>query len=149
MKIATIGEYMASLPAERIEPMEQLRQVINENLPEGFREGFSYGMIGWCVPHEIYPAGYHCDPKLPLPFMNLGSQKNNISLHHLGIYANKELLDWFTTEYPKHCKTKLDMGKGCIRFKKMDDIPFELVGELCRKISVQGWIEGYEAAFRK
>lgn len=149
MKISTVSEYMASLPEERIEPMEQLRQVINKHIPEGFREGIGYGMIGWCVPHEIYPAGYHCDPKLPLPFINLASQKNNISLYHMGVYAKKELLDWFVAEYPKHSKAKLDMGKSCIRFKKMNDIPYALIGELCSKMTTEDWINLYESAFQK
>lgn len=149
MSIQTVSDYMATVPQERVEVMERLREVINTNLPKGFREGIGYGMIGWCVPHEMYPAGYHCDPKLPLPFLNLASQKNNISLYHMGVYANKELLDWFVGEYPKHCKSKLDMGKSCIRFKKMEDIPYDLIGELCSKITVQDWIDLYESAFQK
>lgn len=149
MSFKTASEYMASLPEDRLVPMEQLREMINQHLPEGFREGISYGMIGWCVPHEIYPAGYHCDPKLPLPFISLASQKNNISLYHMGVYANKELLDWFVAEYPKHCKSKLDMGKSCIRFKKMDDIPYALIGELCSKITVEDWIKAYETALKR
>lgn len=149
MSIQTVSDYMATVPEERIEVMERLRDVINAHLPKGFREGIGYGMIGWCVPHEIYPAGYHCDPKLPLPFLNLASQKNNISLYHMGVYAKKELLDWFVSEYPKHCKSKLDMGKSCIRFKKMEDIPYDLIGELCSKLTVQDWIDLYESAFQK
>lgn len=149
MSIQTVSDYMATVPQERIEVMERLRDVINAHLPKGFREGIGYGMIGWCVPHEIYPAGYHCDPKLPLPFLNLASQKNNISLYHMGVYAKKELLDWFVSEYPKHCKSKLDMGKSCIRFKKMEDIPYDLIGELCSKLTVQDWIDLYESAFQK
>lgn len=149
MSIKTVSDYMATVPQERVEVMERLREVINAHLPKGFREGIGYGMIGWCVPHEIYPAGYHCDPKLPLPFLNLASQKNNISLYHMGVYSNKELLDWFVGEYPKHCKSKLDMGKSCIRFKKMEDIPYDLIGELCSKITVQDWIDLYESAFQK
>ena len=129
--------------------MLKLRNVIKDNLPKGFQEQMSYGMLGYVVPHSIYPNGYHCNPKLPLPFINLASQKNFIALYHMGIYANKNLLDWFVVEYPKHFKTKIDMGKSCLRFKKMDDIPFEFIGELVKKMSVQDWISVYENAFRK
>ena len=110
--------------------MKKLRKVIKDNLPKGFEETMSYGMIGYVVPHSIYPDGYHCDPKLPLPFMNLASQKNYIAVYHSGVYASEKMNKWFTAEYAKHCKTKLDMGKSCVRFKKMDDIPYELIGEL-------------------
>ena len=103
----------------------------------------SYGMVGYVVPHSIFPRGYHCDPKLPLPFMSFASQKNFIALYHMGIYAKKELLDWFVAEYPKQCKTKLDMGKSCIRFKKPDQLPFALIAELCRKMSVEEWVDIY------
>ena len=117
-KAASPQEYIAQLPEERRETMSHLRKTILENLPTGFEEQISYGMLGYVVPHSLYPEGYHCDPKLPLPFINLASQKNYIALYHSGIYAKKELLDWFVSEYPKHCTTKLDMGKSCIRFKK-------------------------------
>ena len=146
---ATIpDEYLKELPADRKEPMTELRNTIVKNLPKGFKEQMSYGMIGYVVPHEIYPAGYHCDPKLPLGMVNIGSQKNFIVMHHMGLYANPDLLKWFVTEYPKHSKAKLDMGKGCVRFKKMDDIPYKLVGELIKKVSVKDWIDSYEKAFR-
>lgn len=108
----------------------------------------SYGMIGYVVPHSIYPSGYHCTPKLPLPFMNIASQKNFIALYHMGIYANPELLEWFTTEFPKHSTQKLDMGKGCIRFKKFDQIPFDLIAELAGKMSVEDWINCYETQIK-
>lgn len=145
----TVDQYMTELPEDRKSAMEKLRKIVGKNLPKGYKEVMTYGMMGYVVPHEIYPSGYHCTPKLPLPFISIGSQKNNIALHHMGIYANPELLDWFVTEYPKHCKTKLDMGKGCIRFKKMDDIPYELIGELATKISVDDWIAMYEKNFKK
>ena len=138
---------MILLPDDKKEVMLQLRNVIRDNLPKGFEEVISYGMLGYVVPHSIYPNGYHCNPKLPLPFINLASQKNFIAIHHMGIYANKELLDWFVNEYPKHCKAKIDMGKSCIRFKKTAAIPFELIGELMRKMSVEDWISDYENAF--
>ena len=144
----TPDEYFDQLPDDRKPAMEQLRKVLLKHLPKGFKECMAYGMVGYVVPHSIYPAGYHCDPKLPLGFIALASQKNFIALHHMGIYGSPKLLEWFTNEYPKHSKTKLDMGKGCIRFKKPDQIPFELVGELAEKMTPQQWIECYEAAFR-
>ena len=148
-KATTPEHYLAELPEDRKEAMLKLRNVIKDNLPKGFQEQMSYGMLGYVVPHSIYPNGYHCNPKLPLPFINLASQKNFIALYHMGIYANKNLLEWFLDEYPKHFKTKIDMGKSCLRFKKMDDIPFEFIGELVKKMSVQDWISVYENAFRK
>jgi len=119
------------------------------NIPEGFEETMSYGMIAYAVPHSIYPAGYHCKPTEPLPFVNIASQKNFIALYHMGIYANPDIMDWWVAEYPKHCKRKLDMGKSCIRFKKPEEIPYELIAELMEKISVQDWIEVYEKAIKK
>ena len=141
-------EYIAQIPEERQVIMRKLRNIIKENLPKGFEEGMSYKMIGYFVPHSTYPEGYHCDTKLPLPFLNVASQKNSINLYHMGIYAKKELLDWFVTEYPKHCKRKLDMGKSCIRFKKVEEIPFDLIGELCTKMTVEEWVNVYESAVK-
>ena len=140
----SVEEYFDSLPEDRQKPMKELRKGIKKNLPKGFKEVMSYGMVGYVVPHSIYPDGYHCDPKLPLPFMCLASQKNFISFYHMGVYSDKKILDWFTTEYAKRSKGKLDMGKSCIRFKKPDQIPFELIGELVSKISVEDWIRTYE-----
>jgi len=148
-KAISVSEYMDELPEDRKAAMFQLRDTINAHLPTGFSEGMGYGMPGWAVPHSIYPAGYHCDPKIPLPFMSIASQKNFIALYHMGIYADPELLKWFTEEYPKHSKTKLDMGKSCIRFKKPESIPFELIAELCSKMTPQDWIARYESAFKK
>jgi uncharacterized protein YdhG (YjbR/CyaY superfamily) len=148
-KATTPEQYLSELPEDRKEAMLNLRNSIKENLPQGFEEVISYGMLGYVVPHSIYPSGYHCDPKLPLPFINLASQKNFIALYHMGIYADKNLESWFVSEYPKHVKTKLDMGKSCIRFKRMDDIPFDFIGELVAKVSVEDWISNYEKAFRK
>ena len=148
-KATTPEQYLSELPEDRKEAMLKLRNAIKENLPQGFEEVISYGMLGYVVPHSIYPSGYHCDPKLPLPFINLASQKNFIALYHMGIYANKNLESWFVSEYPKHVKTKLDMGKSCIRFKKMEDIPFDFIGELAAKVSVEDWISNYEKAYRK
>jgi hypothetical protein len=147
-KAATPEEYLQSLPEDRKNAMTELRKVILTNLPKGFKEGMGYGMLGYAVPHTLYPAGYHCDPKLPLPFMSVASQKNFIAVYHMGVYADPKLLKWFTDEYPKHSKTKLDMGKSCIRFKKPDQIPFKLIGELASKMTVKEWIERYESAFK-
>ena len=146
---ATVQDYMNELPEDKKEGIEKLRSLILENLPKGFEEGMSYGMIGYYVPHSIYPAGYHCSPQLPLPFMSVAAQKNSINFYHMGIYANPELYNWFVAEFPKHSSKKLDMGKSCIRFKTATDIPFELLGELVRKISVSDWIATYESVFKK
>ncbi|HWD89798.1 MAG TPA: DUF1801 domain-containing protein [Mucilaginibacter sp.] len=136
----TPEEYVASLPADRKEAISKLREVILKNLPEGFEETIGYGMLGYVVPHTIYPKGYHCDPKVPLPYMNLASQKNFVALYAMCVYSDSKLHEWFVAEYPKHSKAKLDMGKACIRFKKMDDIPYGLIGELAAKFTVQEWI---------
>ncbi|MDY7394505.1 DUF1801 domain-containing protein [Aureibaculum sp. 2210JD6-5] len=148
-KAKSVDDYINQIPEERKEPVKKLRKIILENLPNGFEEGINYNMIGYYVPHSKYPDGYHCDPKLPLPFMNIASQKNSINLYHSGIYAKKELSDWFIAEYPKHSKRKLDMGKSCIRFKKIDEIPYKLIGELVKKMSIDEWIEIYEKAIKK
>ena len=151
MKIAAnnVAEYLENIPDERKPAFNQLRETIINHLPDGLSEQLSYGMIGYVVPHSVYPDGYHCDPKTPLPFVNIASQKNFIALYHSGIYAKKELLEWFVEQYPKHAKRKLDMGKSCIRFKYMDDIPYELIGELMDKMTVEEWIDIYEKAIKK
>lgn len=140
----TVDEYFESLPDDRKNAMLRLRKAILDKIPSGFTEQMSYGMVGYVVPHSIYPAGYHCDPKLPLPFVNIASQKNFIALYHMGIYSDKDVLDWFTSEFPQHSSSKLDMGKSCIRFKKPEQIPYELIGQLMKKISVENWIKTYE-----
>lgn len=137
-------DYIDKIPEERKEAMTKLRLVIKKNIPAGFEETISYGMIGYVVPHNIYPAGYHCKPELPLPFIHIASQKNFIAIYHMGIYTDKVLLDWFVSEFPKHSSLKLDMGKSCIRFKKPDQIPFELIGELASKMTCEEWIKIYE-----
>ncbi|MFT5749274.1 MAG: hypothetical protein ACI93S_000529 [Ancylomarina sp.] len=149
IKADNVDQYIQQLPEERQEAFGKLRKVILDHLPKGFEECMSYGMIGYVVPHSLYPSGYHCDTKLPLPFMNIASQKNFVAFYHMGLYANQDLKDWFLEAYPKHCKLKVDMGKSCIRFKKLDQIPFELLGELVTKISVQDWIALYESKFKK
>jgi hypothetical protein len=145
----TPDQYINELPDDRKQTMQQLREVILKNIPKGFEERMGYGMLGYSVPHSIYPAGYHCNPKDPLPFFGLASQKNSINVYHMGMYARQELYDWFVAEYPKHSKAKLDMGKSCIRFKKPEHIPLELIGELLQKMSVQDWIALYEKEIKK
>ena len=147
-KATTVKEYIDGLPPDRKEAILKLREVILENLPKGFVETINYGMIGYVIPHSLFPDGYHCDPKQPLPFMNIASQKGFIAVYHMGIYADEKLLKWFTTEYPKHSKTKLDMGKSCIRFKKPEQIPFELIAKLSKKVSANDWIETYVKQFK-
>jgi Domain of unknown function (DU1801) len=146
--LKNVMDYVKSVPKERAEAFRQFRKVILSHLPNGYEECMSYGMIGYVVPQSLYPKCYHCDSKLPLPFVSLASQKNFIALYHMGMYADKKILEWFVAEYPKHCKKKLDMGKSCVRFKYIDDIPFELIGELMKKMSVKEWITLYEKHFK-
>jgi hypothetical protein len=148
-KATTVDQYIAEAPQERQEALQKLRSTILTHLPKGFEEAMGYGMAGYAVPHSIYPAGYHCTPHLPLPFMGFASQKNSINFYHMGIYADETLYNWFLAEYAKFSKKKLDIGKSCMRFKKPEDIPFDLIGELVTKISVQDWIATYESKFKK
>ena len=147
IKANNIKEYLQNIPEERKEVFDKLMKTVRENIPKGFSEELSYGIPAWVVPHSLYPKGYHCSPELPLPFVSVASQKNFIALYHMGIYATPELLDWFMKEYPKHSKRKLDMGKSCVRFKKIDEIPFELIGDLMKKMNPKEWMEKYESAF--
>lgn len=140
----TVTDYLNNISEDKKSDFLKLRNCIIKNIPKGFEETMSYGMIGFVVPHKLYPAGYHCDPKLPLPFISIAAQKNFIALYHMGIYCEKNLLDWFVNEYPKHTNQKLDMGKSCIRFKKPDQIPYKLIEELVTKIDVKQWTELYE-----
>ena len=149
IKAKTPEEYIAQIPEDRIPYFEKLRKTILQNIPKGFEEQMSYGMIGYVVPKSLYPEGYHCNTELPLPFTNIASQKNFIALYHSGIYASKDIHDWFVNEYPKHCKRKLDMGKSCIRFKKAEEIPFELIAELMQKMTVEEWVNLYENTLKK
>lgn len=145
----TVSEYIKSSPLDQNPSLEKLRETILNNLPEWFSECINYGMIGYVVPHSLYPTGYHCDPKLPLPFMWLAYQKKSINFYHMGIYADLGLLQRFQSQYPTHSHRKLDMGKSCIRFKRYDEIPYSLIGELCSKITVQQRIALYESHFKK
>lgn len=145
---SSVEAYLDQVPVERLQAMKKLRNIILKNIPKGYHESFSSGMISYSVPHSLFPAGYHCKPEQELPFVMLANQKNFIAIYHMGIYAEPKLLNWFTSEYAKHAKKKLDMGKSCIRFKHIDDIPFDLIGDLMKKMTVQQWIETYEKAFR-
>jgi uncharacterized protein YdhG (YjbR/CyaY superfamily) len=147
--MTTPEEYIAQIADDKKEAFIKLKQTIEDHLPKGFEETIIYKMVGYVVPKSIYPDGYHCDTSLPLPFINLAAQKNFIAVYHMGIYADPTLLNWFTEEYPKHCKTKLDMGKSCIRFKKVNDIPYELVGQLIEKMTVADWVGIYEGAVKR
>ncbi len=140
----TVEEILRNLPEDRKAYFNRLHEVIIANLPEGFEPAISYGGLGYVIPHKLYPAGYHCKPEEPLPFAGIASQKNSINFYHMGIYANPDLYNWFVKEYPNHSKQKLDMGKSCIRFKKMEEIPYQLIAELMTKITAQEWIKQYE-----
>jgi uncharacterized protein YdhG (YjbR/CyaY superfamily) len=140
----TVEEYFAQIPDERKPALKKLWDTIRDNIPEGFTEEINFGLPGFVVPHKRYPDGYHVDPKQPLPFINIASQKNFIALYHMGVYSNPDLLKWLTENYQKHSNTKLDMGKSCLRFKKIEQIPYQLIGELVSKITVDDWIRMYE-----
>ena len=148
-KPATVNAYLAALPVERRDAMKRLAQTIRENLPDGFQEVINYGMPSWVVPHTMYPAGYHVNPTLPLPFLSIASQKSHMAVYHMGIYANAPLNEWFVDAYPKHSKIKLNMGKSCIRFKSPAHIPYALIGHLCSKVTPEQWIELYETQVKK
>jgi hypothetical protein len=145
----TVDNYIEALPADRKDAILNLIDIFQKNLPQGFSLTISYGMIGFVVPHSLYPAGYHCEPKLPLPFINIASQKNFISIYHMGLYALAEEMEWFVRNYPLYTSAKLDMGKSCIRFKQASQIPFELFQALAQRISPERWIEVYENTYRK
>lgn len=145
----TVEEYIQSVAPDKKENLLKIREAILKNLPKGFVENVSYGMLSYEVPHSIYPDGYHCNPQQALPFVALAAQKNSINMYHMGIYANQDLLKWFQAEYIKECSGKLDMGKSCIRFKKTQDIPYKLIAQLIKKISVKQWISMYENAYKK
>ena len=129
--------------------MEKLHQTIEKNIPNGFQSVLSYGMPSWVVPLSYFSDGYHCKKDTPLPFISIASQKNFIALYHMGIYAEPSLLQWFVEQFPKHCSRKLDMGKSCIRFKKIEEIPFDLIAQLCQKMNRDQWIKIYKDNFKK
>lgn len=145
----TIAAILDNVPEDRKEAFCKLHATILKNLPKGFEAGISYGGLGYVVPHSVYPAGYHCKPVEPLPFAGITSQKKSINFYHMGMYADPELMSWFVAAYPNYCKHKLDMGKSCVRFKKIEEIPFELIGELMQKMSCDKWIKTYESLYKK
>lgn len=138
-------QYVSALPPERADAIRRVAAVIRANLPPGYEEGTQYKMPAWYVPHTRYPAGYHADPKQPLPFLSLASQKSHMALYLMGLYGDEALTAWFTAEYAKRGK-RLDMGAACVRFKKLDDLPLDLVGELVARIPVDAYVARYEAA---
>ena len=146
-KVKTVSEYLESLPDDRAEVVSALRMAIKKNLPKGFAETMQYGMISYVVPHTIYPAGYHTNPKDALPFISIASQKNHIAVYHMAVYQGS-LHDWLVGEWPKHSVKNLDMGKSCIRFKNPKDVPVKLFGELASKMKPQEWVEQYEAGLQ-
>jgi hypothetical protein len=147
-KAGTVEQYLAELPPERQPVMQALRDAVRCALPAGFAEAMNYGMIGYVVPHSLYAAGYHGDPKLPVPFINLASQKQHIAVYHMALQADAALLQWFTAEHAKASPKRLDIGKACIRYNKPDDVPVELIGQLAAKMTPRQWIELYEKAVK-
>ncbi len=145
----TVEAYLEEVPENRKEAMLKLRHIIKTNLPSGFEESMGYGMIGYGIPHRIYPAGYHVTPSEPVPFMGLASQKNFIAIYYMGFMVSNETLNWFQQSYSESVPTKLDMGKSCIRLKKVENIPYELIAELCQKITVEEYLEKYEKMLDK
>jgi hypothetical protein len=146
--MSILQNYLNLLPREKVDAVKKLRKTILSNLPNGFEEIIGTNGIDFVVPHSIYKPGYHCNPKQPLPFISIKSQKNGITIHHLGFYAIQDLSIWFLNEYTKHNKSKLEMGKGCIKFKKLEEIPYSLIEELSKKITVKEWINIYENVIR-
>lgn len=140
----TVEEYLASLPEDRRTAISAVRQVILENLPKGYEEGMQYGLIGYFVPHSLYPKGYHCDPKQPLNYAGLGSQKNHMALYLMCAYGDTEIDAWFRDAYAKSGK-KLDMGKACVRFKKLDDLPLDVVGKVIAMVPPEKYIARVES----
>ena len=145
----SIEKYLNLLPEDRQESIRKIIKTVENNIPMGFAKIMNYNMPSFVVPPSVYPAGYHVTPDLPLPFIGVASQKNHIGFYHMGVYADSNLLDWFISEYPKYCKSKLDRGKSCIRFKKVDDIPYKLIGELSKKMTTKEWINIYEKNIKR
>jgi hypothetical protein len=143
----TVDDYVLELDEQRREIISRLRHAVLDNIPPGFEESMGYGMIGYVVPLSLYPKGYHVDPKLPLPFAAIGNQKHVISFYHMGIYADAALRSWFMEEFTKRTGKKPDMGKSCLRLNPNHLVPYVLIGELMRKISVAEWIERVEATY--
>jgi Domain of unknown function (DU1801) len=146
-KATTVAEYLAALPDDRRTAIEVVRQVILENLDKDYEEGIQYGMIGYYVPHRVFPAGYHCDPRQPLPFASLGSQKNYMSLYIMCVYGESDLARWFREAWAQTGK-KLDMGKACVRFKKIDDLALEVIAEAIKRVPARTYIEHCQAILK-
>lgn len=146
-KAKTVKQYLAELPADRREAIQAVRAVILKNLPKGYKEGMMYGAIGYYVPHSIYPPGYHCDPKIPLPFAGMASQKNYMTLLLMCVYSEPAYEAWFRKAWAQAGK-KLDMGKSCVRFKKADDVPLKVIGEAVKRVPVKKFIEHYESVIK-
>ncbi|NJM94733.1 MAG: DUF1801 domain-containing protein [Cytophagales bacterium] len=142
-------EYLEQVPLPQREALRQLRQVIIDHLDQEMEETMANGMIAYVVPHRVYPAGYHVSPKSPLPFISLAAQKNYLALYHFGLYTNPELLEWWVNSYAAEVKHRLDMGKSCIRFKQLEEIPYALVGELVSKMTTRQWIALYEKSLKR
>jgi hypothetical protein len=144
-RAGTVEHYLAELPADRREALQAVREVILKNLDKsGIEEGMQYGMIGYYVPHSVFPAGYHCDPRQPLPYASLASQKSHMALYLMCVYGSEENEKWLRDEWAKTGK-KLDMGKSCIRFKKLSDLPLDVIGKLIKRVPAKKYIEHYEA----
>lgn len=146
-KATTVAAYLNELPADRRAAIEAVRNVILANLDKDYEEGMQYGMIGYYVPHRVYPAGYHCDPKQPLPFANLASQKNYMSIYLMGVYGSSGLAQWFNQAWAASGK-KLDMGKCCVRFKKIEDVALDVIAEAIRRQTTAKYVEQYESALK-
>lgn len=144
-KATTVAQYLKELPDDRRAAIKAIREAIAKNIDKGFRETMQYGMIGWSVRHSLYPYGYHCDPKQPLPFAGIGNQKNHIGIYLFCIYADQKVSDDFVANWQKSGK-KLDMGKGCVRVKKLEDVPLDVLGKTIKKIKLKDFVKAYEAA---
>ena len=148
MSTKPFEEYFTAVADDRKEAMANLRAQIEANLPAGFEPAMTHGMPSWVVPHSLYPDGYHVNPELPLPFLSLASQRSHIAIYHMGLYADPALMEWFVGEYPGHSRLKLNMGKSCIRFKNPKRVPFDLIGQLCSRMTPDRWVSIYEKQVR-
>ncbi len=144
---STPAQYLAALPAPQRAAVAKLKRLLDEHLPKGFEGTVGYGMLAWVVPHELFPAGYHCDPSLPLPFINVAARAHGLSLYHMGLYDGP-LLEWLRDQWPKHTAQKLDLGKCCLRLKDLDDVPWDLLAELATKMTPAQWIDRYRTNVR-
>ena len=144
----SVEDYLKELPEDRREALGAVRKTILKSLPKGYEEGMQYGMIGYYIPHRLYPAGYHCNPEEPVPFANLASQKNHMAIYLMCIYSDPDHMAWFVDAW-KATGKKLDMGKACIRFKKLEDLPLNIIGQAIKKVPVKKFLTFYESAIPK